>query len=246
MGFLVRTHDDAPKLYTIPMVVFAWEQSMDDYNDKVIDGVRRFLQSASIDYMKASIRRSALTAKKRDGVLEALRKYLRTLAMGGDGCYWIRSLPPRMEEAVGKGGFEHAMAKILGSIDTAVVHQKKDKMRGVFKKRTEIGVDERERERQRGRFFHVGNSWGASVGTADRMCPSGKRNSRLARSIAMSNTQSNRPGVPISGTFLAWGMWQTWKMIQPPREYDIYEYPLGRQMRIGQEGRFAPRGAYTA
>ena len=117
----------APKLFATPLLASFWEQMVSDYDDKVIEGVSRLRQLSSITDTKADCRRAALTARKRDGVLKPLRQCPRTFEMEEECGYWMRSVVPRMEEAVEKGGFDHAMAKIIGSADT---HQSNLKPKG--------------------------------------------------------------------------------------------------------------------
>lgn len=96
----------------------------------------------------------------------------------------MRSVSPRMEEDVEKGCFEHDMAKIIGSQDAP---QSSWKQKG------------------RGKANNVGNAGaeeiGASVETIKRLYPAGKRNAIQVRSLAMSNAQTIKSGVPICWDF---------------------------------------------
>ena len=82
---LVRMRDEAPKLPKIPVLVSVWGQMMMDYDDKVIEGVRRLRQLSSITDTRADLRRAALTPKKRNGSPEPPWQYPRTFAVEEEG-----------------------------------------------------------------------------------------------------------------------------------------------------------------
>ena len=165
-----------------------------EYNDKVIEGVRRLRQLSSITDTRADLKSAAMTSKKRGGVSKPLWQYPKTFDMEQSGGYWIRSVIPRMGKSVEKGGFAHAVAKIVGTFDGSGVGNKKGNAKT---QHMDIGESDEVRIE--------GNSVGASVEKVKRMYPAGKRNTSQARSSDMSNTQLCKSGIPICWDFVSHG-----------------------------------------